>query len=510
MGEYPRLKQECGIIDDSLATFAWKRPVQIIMRRRSRLIISFCAVLILVALVIVEGASVPEILVPPRSNTIISGVTVINPGVGRFVDYSIVIREGVIREVWARAPWDPDPICTDCFAVPGLIDAHVHTPPRIVIGNQPLFALLYLAHGVTTVRDVGASDGSIADLAARLNNGDLVGPQMLRCGPVLEGDPPGWPMARVIEDAQAGTEIVTELAKDGVDCIKVYNELSVEAYDAISTAARQFDIPVIGHVPHNVGLENILDFEAQHMTGVPYLSRPRPPTGWDIRNEDVLLLSDIDIDHAFDIALRQRVSFTPTLANFRLRLIASDPERFPPTPASDHLPEYWAAQWDLIAGHPSTEEEISLQVEAMPKMRLLVRRAHERGIDVLAGTDTLIPWVVPGESLHLELAELADELGDVESALAAATTVNGRHLGNGELGMIAPGARADILLTRTDPTIELAALREWQVLFTDGRRYDRATVDGWLIEYRQYFHGWFQQKFMAPVVAAAATFFVHE
>lgn len=458
-------------------------------------------------LALVSCASPRELAVPPQHDLIISGITVINPGLNRSEDFSIVIRDGIIREVRPRTSTDPEPICRNCYAVPGLIDAHVHTPPRIAIGNQELFALLYLAYGVTSVRDVGASEDSVADLANRLNAGDLVGPRMFRCGPVLDGDPPGWPIARVIRSAQDGISAVRELANDGVDCIKVYNEIGQEAFEGISKTAREYDLPLVGHVPHAVGLERVFDFEAQHLTGLPYLSRPRPPIGWDIRNEDVLALSDAEIDRALEVALHNRIAFTPTLANFRLRLIASDPERFAPTEGARFLPDYWARVWNLIAGHPTTEREIELQLEALPAMRSIVRRAGERGIDILAGTDTLMPWVVPGEALHLELAELREALGSVEAALASATTINGRHIARGRIGVIAPDAFADILLLRGDPMVELSALREWQILIANGRRYDRSLLDEWRAEYQRHFHNWFQRAVMGPIAAIATGLF---
>jgi cytosine/adenosine deaminase-related metal-dependent hydrolase len=250
------------------------------------------ASLALVVLFVLDQLSPAPLPIPARSDVVIAGVTVINPGVERLPDHSIVIRQGRIVEVRPRRTGDPEPLCAGCFAIPGLIDAHVHNPPRVALGNQELFALLYLAHGVTTVRDVGASDGSIARLAKRLNDGHLVGPRMFRCGPVLDGDPPGWPMATIVDNAPEAAAIVDELADDGVDCIKVYNEIKPDAFEAIAAAAKRRGVPVIGHVPHAVGLDRVSDFEAQHMTGVPYLSRPRPPTGWDIRDEDVILLRD--------------------------------------------------------------------------------------------------------------------------------------------------------------------------------------------------------------------------
>jgi len=431
----------------------------------------------------------PALPTPGRTSTVVSGVTVIQPGVGRREDQSIVIRAGRIAAVRPRAADDPAPLCAGCFALPGLIDAHVHTPPRVAFGNQPLFALLYLAHGVTTVRDVGAADGSLGDLADQLRVGALPGPWMLRCGPVLDGDPPGWPIATVVRDAVDGTAVVERLAREGVDCIKVYNEVSREAFAAIEHAAHQHGIPVIGHVPHAVGLRGVTDFEAQHLTGVPYVHHPRPPHGWDIRDEDVLALDDAEIDEAFAIARSQRLAFTPTLANFRLRLSASDPLRFTPPEGAGLLPAFWGEAWQVIAGHPEGKVATARHLAAIDVLEQLVGRAHAAGIPILAGTDTLMPYVVPGESLHLEIEALARALGSAEAALASATTVNGRRIAPGEIGEIAPGARADLLLLSDDPTERLGALRDWRVLFADGRRYDRETVDEWVERYRRHFGG---------------------
>ncbi len=113
----------------------------------------------------------PNLPVPPQADLVITGVTVINPGIGREIDRTIVIHKGRIAAVGPRRAGDPAPVCPGCFAIPGLIDAHVHTPPWIAIGNQRFFALMYLAYGVTTVRDLGQSDASVRDLADDLNTG---------------------------------------------------------------------------------------------------------------------------------------------------------------------------------------------------------------------------------------------------------------------------------------------------------------------------------------------------
>ncbi|HEY1630936.1 MAG TPA: hypothetical protein VGF56_06445 [Rhizomicrobium sp.] len=449
----------------------------------------------------------PDITPPPRTDRIISGVTIINPGVGRMANATIVIRDGRIVAVRARIASDPAPICPGCFAMPGLIDAHVHTPPWIALGNQRLFALLYLEYGVTTVRDLGQSDTSIHALADDLNAGRIVGPHMYRCGPVLDGDPPGWPSAWKVTTAAEGRAAVDALVKEKVDCIKVYNEVNRETYDAIAAEAARVHLPMIGHVPHRVGLTGLHDFEAQHLTGVPYLRFPPPPVGVDVRGEDLLAMTNADIGHALDVVAANRISLLPTLANPGLRLIASDPRRFPPTPGSRNLPDFWKPVWSALVRHPTSEAQIGIETAGIPRLRLIAGRAHARGLDVLAGTDTIMPWVVPGESLHLEIAQLALAFGNTEAALAAATAVNGKHIAPGLIGVIAPGARADILLLPSDPTRDLRVLRQWRFEIADGRFYDRATVDNWVERYRRHFHGVIYSTVMNAVTGVALKYF---
>ncbi len=429
----------------------------------------------------------PTLVAPVQEPRIITDVTILNPGAPDRIHQSIVIDAGRIIAIRPVAADDPAPLCRGCFAMPGLIDAHVHTPPAMVLGNQQYFALLYLAHGVTSIRDVGQSESAIATFAGQLNGGLVPGPHMYRCGPVLDGNPPGWPVAQVVETAAQASQVVTQLFEAGVDCIKVYNELDPQVFLAVAAKAKQLGLPLIGHVPHKVGLAGLVDFEVQHMTGVPYLHQTRPPVGWDIRTEDLLAMKSADIEAVMALASRQRLSFTPTLANFSLRLIASDVTRFPPGEAGQLLPNFWARGWDFVAGHPEGELQIQNQLKSLPVLAQLTRAAHDAGMDILAGTDTLMPWVVPGQSLQLEIQTLASALGDKEIALESATRINGKHIDLGAIGVLVPNARADILLLNEDPRHDLSAVTRWHSLIIDGRYYSRAQIDRWLAQYQRYF-----------------------
>lgn len=430
----------------------------------------------------------PQLPVPEPAGHVLTNVTVWTPGAAPLPHHTVVVENGRIAAVRPTTAEDPAPVCDACFVMPGLTDAHVHTPPSFVLGNQDLFALLYLAHGVTSVRDLGQSDESIATLAERLTAHDLPGPHFYRCGPVLDGDPPGWPVARLIRTDREARSAVQEIARSGADCIKIYNEVSEAAYHAAAEEARVVGLPVIGHIPHAVGLTGVRDFEAQHFTGVPYLSRPRPPLGTDIGDADLAVLTGGDISDALDLARENRVSFTPTLANFSLRLTSSRPDQYPPTEATRHMPRFWMDYWPLVAGAPETDTEIALRVHARRTLHEITRMAHSKGIDVLAGTDTLMPWVVPGESLWLELRELALVLGSEEQALRAATDVNGAHIAPGEIGRVAVGYRADLLLLSADPRQNLEALERWRFVMREGRLYSRTAVDDMLARYDRHFH----------------------
>jgi hypothetical protein len=465
-----------------------------------RWLLGLVGVVGIVAVALALALLPPRQGVSPRTNLIVSGVTVLNPGRDRITDQTIVIEDGRITAVRARQQGDPPSLCAGCIAMPGLIDAHVHTPPRTIVGNQELFSLLYLAHGVTSVRDVGEADSSVGALARRLNTGRIVGPRMFRCGPVIESDPPSWPAALVVETTEEATAAVDRLADEGVDCIKVYNELNADAYQAIATAAARHGLRLIGHAPHAVGLRGVRDFESQHMTGLPYIAHPRPPLNADIRDVDVLAMTPQDINLALAIAAENRVAFTPTLANLSLRLSASDPTRFPPPPGGTNLPTLWSTVWKSLVGHPTGDVEVSARLESQTRYRTLVAAAHVRGIDVLAGTDTLMPWVTPGESLHLEIEQLAAAFGDNEAALAAATSVNGAHIASGEIGIIKPGARADILLLSSDPVSDLSALQRWSYIVADGRLYTRGDLDAAVARYRSHFRGPIYTAIMGALV----------
>ncbi|MGH7823400.1 MAG: amidohydrolase family protein, partial [Candidatus Binatia bacterium] len=170
-----------------------------------------------------------------------------------------------------------DPAFAGAYVLPGLVDMHVHHPPGMAVLDTQLFALLFLAHGVTAVRDTGSFDGAIFETRRQIRAGAFPGPRVFACGPLLDGDPPIWPQARVLHTKADAESAVAELAGRGGDCVKVYSNLPRDLLAAVREASARAKLPVIGHVPLWVRFEDARLADVQHLTGVPELA---PPWTW--------------------------------------------------------------------------------------------------------------------------------------------------------------------------------------------------------------------------------------
>lgn len=450
----------------------------------------------------------PAVPVPNVVDRMISDVTVLNPGELARLNQTIVIRDGLISEIRETRSGDDPAICSGCLVIPGLIDAHVHTPPAIAFGNQRLFSLLYLKYGVTSVRDTGQLDDSVAKLAERINRGRVAGPRMYRCGPALDGDPPSFTGAEAILTAKDGAERVRELAETGVDCIKVYDTLPADSFEGVRSSAEALGLPLIGHTPHSVKLSDIRNFELQHFTGVSYLHSP-PPDAASYLSGDIDAMSAEEVAELLSVMKRNNIAILPTLANGMARLTASDEGRFPATPGAAHLPKIWEIAWPNIVSHPQSHEEIEIEVDVFPKLLDLLGQARESGVDVLAGSDVIMPWVIPGESMHLEMMHLSSAFGDKEAALRAATQVNGRHIDEGKIGTLSVGAFADMLILKADPRQDLGAVADWQFLLVGGRMYTRGEIDAAVERYDRHFRGGLYQTVMGGAYSWLASGYTH-
>lgn len=416
-----------------------------------------------------------------REDLVIRDVAVVNPGGQRLPAAEIHVADGRIQAVVPRAAKQP----ARRFALPGLIDLHVHVWSE----HADMTALLLLSHGVTTVRDLGDSEGRIFATRASWENRDRLAPRLFACGPFIDGEPPVWADSRVPKDVTDARRIVDEIAAQGASCIKVYRGVALEHLDAIREEAHRHHLPVVGHVPDGTRLERARLDDVQHLTGVPEKRASGGIVALESRVEKwVAAWERLDDERIAEVARASRdldVAHTPTLVFwerfFRLLDVDAPPPRLTLLIPDHHREEHWPRRpsWSR-----SANDRRDLR-GAMVRMKQAVGSLHQAGVEIRAGSDSLNPYNLPGESLHAELRLLAEAGLGAEEAWRIATSGAARALGRTDLGVVAEGAKADFLIFREDPTRDLAALDTLEAVVIRGREVSRHELERRLAEIRK-------------------------
>src|SRR6202050_789173 len=176
------------------------------------------------------------------------------------------------------------------FLIPGLWDMHVHE----IFGDwipedEKIIPLLFVANGITGVRDMGGDLEPLKKWRSRIASGDLLGPRMFIAGPMLDGPVPAFPSSAPVKDAADGRRIVDELKANGADFIKIQSLVPRDGYFAAADEAQKQGIIFAGHVPdavRAVEASNAGQKSIEHLTGVfegcssveaELMSKPRGP-----------------------------------------------------------------------------------------------------------------------------------------------------------------------------------------------------------------------------------------
>ena len=466
-----------------------------------RIVLGFVALLLLG--VVGAGAALfqlsPPVLVvaPEARDVVFDNVTLVEPGLRRMPGRRVTVEAGRIREIGEALPGSPG----EGYLLPGLIDMHVHAPDPTIAGQADLFRLLYLAHGVTSVRNTG---GGVAELdeRRRITRGDWAGPRVFACGSLVDGEPPVWGFARTLENPAGAAALVREHKQAGFDCLKVYERLRPEVLAALVEAARAEGLPVVGHVPQRVRFEEAGIEDVQHLRGSAREAAREPildlAANVGARLRDWAELTPERAAFIVQVSREQGIVHTPTLVLYDRSARMNQIERLKQAPELGWLPRFYAdLSWDprgLPWFDASPEEVWELARRGRDNAQRLVGELFRAGVRIHAGTDVGNPFLVPGASLQEELAHLVAAGLNPEQAWVAATRWPGEFLPLAGLGRIEPGAPADLLLFREDPTQDLAALGSLEAVIVDGRAYSREVLDAALAKARAHYRASFYES----------------
>ena len=218
--------------------------------KRLFLWISFFAAL---GAISVAQSSSPSIL-------IIHDVTVIDAtGAPAQPHRTVIVRDGKIEEIADSGGGMGGKLSgvhvdgSRKFLIPGLWDMHVH----MVFGDwfprgKEVTLPLFIANGVTGVRDMGGELEVLQQWRKEISAGTLIGPRMVISGPMLDGPQPRFPSSIAIKTPEDGRRAVDDLKRRGADFIKLQSLIPRDAVFAIADEARKQGISFVGHVPDSV------------------------------------------------------------------------------------------------------------------------------------------------------------------------------------------------------------------------------------------------------------------
>ena len=360
------------------------------------------------------------------------------------------------------------------FLVPGFWDMLVHTA---ITGGRDMLAL-YVANGVTGVRDMAGEWPTLSRWRAEIAAGRLVGPRMVASGPYLEGGDVPIPhlLTRNAAEARVGVDSLVAL---GVDFVKVHSQLNAEAYFAIARRSRERRIPFVGHVPRAVGSAAASDSgqkSIEHLLAVPAECTPADSIALMPRFAVQSALgrcSSEDLAPLYATFVRNGTWVTPTFtAQYE---VAMWPTRAVPGDSlAQYLPaavrRYVAEIFPMPDSIPAHADSVG---RAMLEKRLRqVASMHKAGVRILTGTDAPLRNSPPGFGLHEEFVLLARGGMTPFEILRAATLEAARFLGIADsAGTIAPGKLADLVLLDADPLRNIRNTRRIAAVMADGRLF---------------------------------------
>lgn len=445
----------------------------------------------------------------------IENITVIDPIDGLKENQTIVIKDGKIHQVLPtkELPLSRDNSIIDGtgkYLIPGLWDAHVHF--SFMEDLAPSMLDLFLVYGVTSVRDTGGDITFVNQWKQKSMDNPTGAPRVMVAGPLLDGLPnvydgsdPGHPPLSVglgtVEDVQ---QQIQQLDSLEVDLLKAYEMLSPEQFATVTEMARNKGLKVTGHVPlsmdvisaSNAGLnsmEHMRNLELSCASNADELLEQRRKMLFSGReNKGGILRSnihqaqreiaienydEIKANEVLDVLAANETWQIPTLT-----LNTSFTERPFMEPdvqqSFNYLPQSIEEEWKSnIAAFAATEIS-AFRTEYSNWLRNMVGKIHNKGIDIMAGTDCPIFFLTPGRSLHQELEALVDAGLTPLDALKTATYNPAKYFDmENELGLIKENHWADLLILDANPLQDIANTQRINAVIKQGNYLDRSRLD---------------------------------
>jgi imidazolonepropionase-like amidohydrolase len=406
---------------------------------------------------------------------IVGGTLIDGTGAAPIPDAVVVIHNGRIVAVGPRSkvkiPKHANVVdARGKTILPGLWDMHAHF-------EQVEWGPIYLAAGVTTVRDCGNEFEFITAVRDAIAQGRGLGPRLLLAGIVDGSSTYTIGVERVDTPAQA-RDWTDRYHAAGFQQMKIYSSVKLEELKAVADEAHRLGMTVTGHIPEGLNAYQAIEAGQDQINHIGYIAdimKAPLPEGAS-RLDRYKAGANIDLESpeakkALAFLKEHHTVVDPTIAlmEFFTATTAKPPASFEPG-VNKVAPEL--AQQLADVAPPTDRSEIGEKV--YEKELEIVGALHRAGIPVVAGTDQ----TVPGHSLHREI-ELYVQAGFTPmEAIQAATIVSARAMGiEKESGTVEKGKRGDLILVNGNPLDDIHKIRNVEDVITNGTMFH--TADLW-------------------------------
>ncbi len=379
--------------------------------------------------------------------------------------------------------------------IAGMYEMHAH------LGQNA--ALLNVAAGVTSVRDMGNDNTVLEKLIHQIDSGTIGGPHVIRSG-FIEGKSPFSANNGILVDSQSqAVDAVRWYGARDFWQIKIYNSMNPAWVPAMTTEAHRLGMRVAGHIPAFSNADAMIEAGYDEITHINQFS-----LGWVIQpTEDTrtlfrltalkrlpsLDLQSAKVQHTIDLMAERKIAIDPTLG-IHEKLTQNRDGKIRPGAVDyfDHMPIGWRRdEMKALADTSAPGDDLAYR-QAFDKLVAVVRMLHDRGVFIVFGTDTGGSFTYHRE---LELYQLAGMTP--AEILKRATFDSARYVGQDQrLGSIEKGKLADFFLIPGDPIKNLKAIKSISMVVKDGTVYYPSEV---------YPKFGIQPFASAPKIAEAAT-----
>lgn len=410
-----------------------------------------------------------------------------------------VVRTGQLSQFKARQTLS----LKGRYLMPGLWDSHVHFGggEALIDENRQLLPL-YLAHGITAVRDCA---GDLSDTVLQWRDdiaaGRLLGPTLFVSGAKLEGYKPLWKGTQEVGTPAEVSQALDKLARERVDFVKITeNTMRADVYLDALRQAKARGLPSSAHLHGQVTLDDAAAAGLGSLEHLNYLLRAATPreaaltaevaagtlTARAAAEQSLASYDEATARAAFRRLAAQGTAVVPTLSVIRITAYLDQDDH-----AGDDYLKYIGPrlrqtyEWRVKRAALDSPEAIRYRHAAYEKTAALLPLLAQAGVSIVAGTDAgfLNSFDYPGQALHDELDVYVRSGLTPVQALQSAVVAGPRLLGKAELyGDLAAGKVADMVVLRANPLQNIAATRQIEAVVARGRLLDRQRLDAMLAE----------------------------